>query len=249
MRGKVNNNSIIKRVSFFCPAFNEEENLEQVIESVLPVLKEVSDDFEIIIIDNGSEDRTPQIADELARRIPEVRVIHHETNRQYGGALKSGFKNARNEVVVYMDSDNQYDFNDFKKMVPHLATHEVVIGYRKERHDSMYRLFQSKIFNTIIKLLFGVRVRDINCSFRAYKKTVLDNIDIYSNSGFIDAEMLIKAKNKGYSIFEVAVMHFFRKAGKSTEAKPFMVLITIKEVLFYWVELCILANIKKIFFI
>lgn len=242
----VDNKNILESVTFFCPAFNEEENLEVVIKSALSTLKDVSNCFEIIIIDNDSTDNTTQIAERLATEIPEVRVIHHEFNREYGGALKSGFKNAKNKFVVYIDSDNQYDFGDFKKMIPYLVAYDIVVGYRKKRHDSKYRLFQSNIFNFCIRLLFNIKLRDINCSFKVYKREVLDNIDIYSNSTFIDAEMLINAKNKGYSIFEIPVQHFPRKAGKATGAKPYVVFLTIKEILIYWFKFCIIENISRL---
>lgn len=236
-----------KKISFFCPAFNEEGNLEKFIYSVLPVLREVTNSFEIIIVDNGSQDNTPAIADNLAKKITGTRVIHHEFNREYGGALKSGFNNCQNDLVVYTDSDNQYDFNDFKKFLAFIDKFDVVIGYRLIRHDSAYRIFQSAIFNTIIKALFGLKLRDINCSFKLYRREVLDNIDIVSNSSFIDAEMLIKARNKGYAIFEIPVSHFPRKSGKASGAKPAAVLITLKEIFNFWFNLYILPAKRRLY--
>ena len=202
-----------KSISFFCPAFNEEENLEKAVSSILPVLKDIGAEFEIIIVDNCSTDRTPQIADQFAKDIPRLRVIHNEVNKGYGGALITGFKAARNDIVAYTDSDNQYDFNEFRKLIPYLDNYDVVIGYRLKRHDSVYRLAQSAIFNAIVTLFFGTKFRDINCSFKIYRKKVLDVMDIRSTSAFIDAEMLIKASNNGYRIVEVPVTHFKRQAG------------------------------------
>lgn len=236
----------LKSVSFFCPAYNEEGNLERVINSVLPVLKEVSDDFEIIIIDNASKDNTRKIADKLASKFPQIRVIHHEHNREYGGALKSGFQNAGKEFVVYTDSDNQYDFANFKDMVPLILKYDIVSGYRVQRHDRKYRVFQSKIFNWVINLLFGLGVKDINCSFKVYRRKVLDDIEITSSSAFIDAEMLIKARHKGYSIFDVPVEHFPRLAGQSTGAKPHVVFLTLKEIISYWVKFRIINKLNKL---
>lgn len=223
-------------ISYFCPAYNEQENLEKAISGVLAVLKEIGAPFEVIIVDNGSLDRTPQIADQLAKENPLIRVIHHVSNREYGGALKSGFTNAVNEIVVYTDSDNQYDFNDFKKMLPYFDSYDAVIGVREARHDSVYRKIQSGIFKVLLRALFGLKAKDINCSFRAYKKKVLDDMRISSDSAFIDAEMFLSAKRKGYKICEVAVQHFPRKAGKATGARPFVVLLTLKEIFCYWLR-------------
>jgi glycosyltransferase involved in cell wall biosynthesis len=225
-----------KSISYFCPAFNEEDNLSKVVESAFTALKETGSNFEIIIVDNASVDNTPKIADTLAREIPEVKVIHHSHNREYGGALQSGFKGARNELVIYTDGDNQYDLGDIKTLLSYADKFDAVIGYRLKRHDSGYRIFQSGVFNAIIRMLFGLKVRDVNCSFKLYKKTVLDQIEISSNSAFIDAQMLIQVKNKGYRIFEVPVKHFARTAGKATGAKPAVVILTIKEILGFWIK-------------
>jgi len=235
----------IKSISYFCPAYNEQENLERAVTSALAVLKETGVFFEIIIVDNGSFDKTPQIADRFAQAYPQIKVIHHASNREYGGALKSGFMNAVNEIVVYTDSDNQYDFNDFKKMLPYLDKYDVVMGVRENRHDSVYRKIQSAIFGLLLKILFGLNAKDINCSFKVYKKRVLDNIDICSNSAFIDAEMYIRARKKGYKICEVAVQHFPRQAGKATGARPFVVLLTIKEIFCYWLRFISLIKEEK----
>jgi len=237
--------NFLKSISYFCPAYNEQENLEKAVTSVLAVLKEINALFEIIIVDNGSLDKTPQMADQFAKTYPQIKVIHHVSNREYGGALKSGFMNVANEIVVYTDSDNQYDFNDFKKMLPYLENYDVVMGVRENRHDSIYRKIQSAIFNLLLKALFGLKAKDINCSFKVYKKKVLDSIDICSNSAFIDAEMYIRARKKGYKICEVAVQHFPRQAGKATGAKPHVVLLTIKEIFCYWLRFIGLIREEK----
>lgn len=223
-------------ISFFCPAYNEEENLESVVLKVIEILKEISNRFEVIIVNNGSTDKTGDIADNLAKRIPEVRVIHHSTNREYGGALKSGFTNAKYENVAYMDSDNQYDFSDIKIMIPLLEKYDIVTGYRMNRSDSSYRIFQSEIYNLVIKILFGLRVKDIDCSLKIYKKYVLDNMQITSNSPFIDAEMMIKAKKNGYKIGEIGVKNFPRIAGSATGANPKGIFITLKEIICFWLK-------------
>jgi glycosyltransferase involved in cell wall biosynthesis len=152
----------------------------------------------------------------------------------YGGALVAGFKNAQNEIVAYTDSDNQYDLREFSKLIKYIDSYDIVIGRRLKRQDSVYRLVQSAIFNAVVNLLFRTKFKDVNCSFKVYKKYVLESMDVHSRSAFIDAEMLIKALNSGYRIIEVPVTHFKRQTGSSSGAKPAMIFTTIKEMFYFW---------------
>ncbi len=219
----------LKELSYFCPAYNEEENLEKHIENVRPVLEEIAEKYELLIVDNGSTDKTGEIADELAKKYSFIRVIHHESNRDYGGALKSGFENCRYEFICYNDSDLQYDFSEVKPMIPFLKDHGVVIGFRKNRKDNFYRKFQSKIFNFLSRSMFGLRVKDINCSFKVIQKKYIDAMKIISRSAFIDAELLIKAKKQGAKIKELEITHYPRVAGAATGHRPVVIFYTFKE--------------------
>ncbi|MBI4234831.1 glycosyltransferase family 2 protein [Candidatus Peregrinibacteria bacterium] len=219
----------LKEISYFCPAYNEEENLKTHIQKILPVLAAIADNYELLIINNGSTDQTPKIADNLAAQNPRIRVIHHESNRDYGGALKTGFENCNYEWIAYTDSDLQYDFGEIREMLPFLSECDGVIGIRKNRQDSLYRKFQSKIFNLLTKLMFRLKAKDINCSFKVIKKEFIDRIKITSRSSFIDAEILIKTQKKGAKFKEMEVTHYPRIAGAATGHRPQVIFITFKE--------------------
>lgn len=219
----------VKELSYFCPAYNEEENLEIHVERVLKVLKDIAEKYELLIVNNGSTDKTPEIADRLSRKHPHIRVIHHESNRDYGGALKTGYENCRFELIAYTDSDLQFDFADVKPMLPFFQTYDAVIGFKKNRQDSLYRKFQSKVFNFLTKTMFRLKVKDINCSLKVIKKEFIDQIKITSRSSFIDAEVLIKILKKGAKIKEIGVTHYPRIAGAATGHRPIVILMTFKE--------------------
>lgn len=219
----------IKELSYFCPAYNEEENLETHVKRVLLVLEEIAEKYELLIVNNGSTDKTPEIADNLAKTHPSIRVIHHESNRDYGGALKTGFENCKFELIAYTDSDLQFDFEDVKPMLPFFPSFDAVIGYRKNRQDSLYRKFQSKIFNLLTKIMFRLKVKDINCSLKVIKKEFVDQIKITSRSSFIDAEILIKILKRGAKIKEMGITHYARTAGAATGHRPMVIFITFKE--------------------
>lgn len=219
----------VKELSYFCPAYNEEENLEEHVRRVLPVLKDLAETYELLIVNNGSTDKTPEIAERLCKEHKGVRVIHHESNRDYGGALTTGFTNCKYDLIAYTDSDLQYDFGEVKDMLPFFPEYDVVIGNRHNRKDNLYRKFQSKVFNGLTKFMFGLKVKDINCSFKAIKKKFVDGMNITSRSSFIDAEILIKALNQGATIREVNITHYHRTAGAATGHRPMVIFITLQE--------------------
>lgn len=221
-------------ISYFCPAYNEEENIEELITQVVSVLSEVAEKFEIIIINNGSTDRTPILADKLASKYKEVRVLHFKENLGYGGALEVGFKNAIFENIVYTDADLQYDISDLKKMIPPLQYYDIINGLRKNRAESLLRRFQSRFFNALTNLIFRLNLKDINCSFKLYKKKVIDAIDmdIISKDGyFIDGEMLAKAKWKGFKTLEVQISHRLRAQGRGIASRPLGMMVGIVKTL------------------
>ncbi len=219
----------LKTLSYFCPAYNEEENIEKHVNSILPVLEKVADTYELLIVNNGSTDRTPEIADGLAAQYPGIRVIHHESNRDYGGALKTGFENCKYEFIAYTDSDLQYDFGEIELMIPFFSDNTVIAGIRKNRQDNLYRKFQSKIFNGLTKMLFDLRVKDINCSFKVIPRKLIEGMKIISRSAFIDAELLIKSLQQGATIKEIEITHYPRVAGAATGHRPMVILTTFKE--------------------
>lgn len=221
----------LSSISFFCPAYNEEKNLPILIPKVHALLNSLTDTFEILIIENGSRDKTAAIADELAAKYPNVHALHYEKGLGYGGALMEGFKRAQYDYVCYTDGDNQYDVDEFVEGFRLMKDADIASGYVRAKAVSKYRMLQSNIFNALIPLLFFTYIRDINCSMKIYKRKVLDTIEIKSKSAFIDAEMLLKAQRAGFRIKQYPVTHYERTSGTAIGSKPSVILDTIKDML------------------
>ncbi len=221
----------LSEVSFFCPAYGDEDNLPLIIPKVHKLLSEISNKFEIIIVEDGSPDRTGQVADDLASRFSNIRVIHHKRNTGYGGALKDGFRNAKYEYVMYTDGDNQYDVDEFRPFLNLLDKADVIAGYATVKAVNSKRKIQSQVFNWFVFTLFGYYFKDVNCSMKIYKRKVLDSMVIKSDSAFIDAEMMVKAKHNGFIIAQFPVTHYPRKSGPEGGSKWPVIWDTFKDML------------------
>jgi len=231
-------------LSVFFPAYYDEKNIGKVVTKAISVLNDLKlKDYEIIIIEDGSPDRTGEVADELASKFDKVRVIHHPKNLGYGTTLKDGFLNAKMDYVFYTDGDNQFDLEELKKFVALLPFTDIVVGYRKTKQYSLYRKFTSLCYNYLLRLLFDIRFWDIDCAFKLFKADLFKKIKIDSVDAFIDAEIMLKSKLLGYSSTEIGVLHLPRLDGISTGARPSVILRTIKEVFQYRKEY--LKEIKK----
>lgn len=226
-------NTKLSNISFFCPAYNDEGNLPDLIPNVFEFLSEHSEKFEIIIIDDGGPDKTGKVADTLAQRFPYTRVIHHTKNKGYNATLKEGFETGRYDYVMYTDGDNQYDVKEFEPYLYLLETNDVLAGYATKKAVSNFRKFQSWAHNTLINILFLVHFEDINCAMKIFKKPVLDKIKINSGprGAFIDAELILKAKKFGYKIAQFPVTHYERKSGIASGSKSKLILNTIKDMI------------------
>ncbi len=218
------------RLSVFYPCHNEEANVERVTEAALAACSEVSDDFEIIIINDGSSDRTKELTDALADRIPQVRAIHQWPSRGYGGALQRGFREATKDWVFYTDGDGQFDFAELKKLIPLLSDCEIVSCYRSNRQDPLIRKLNGWAWTWLVNLVFGMKVRDVDCAFKLYPRKLFDEIEMQSTGALIDAEILARATNLGYKIGQTSVVHYARVSGEQSGAN-------IKVVLRAFVEL------------
>jgi glycosyltransferase involved in cell wall biosynthesis len=221
----------LSSVSFFCPAYKEEENLRVLIPRIHQFLSDITDVFEIIIVEDGSPDRTGEIADALSAEYKGVRVIHHLKNQGYGATVRDGFLNSRYDYVMYTDGDNQYDVFEYAGAIPLLEHADVVSGYVRQKAVSTGRKIQSLVWNGLLRAFFLLSIRDINCSVKIYKRKVLDAIEIKSTSAFIDAEMLIRAKRAGFKIVQMPVTHFERTEGLATGSKPSLIWETFKDLL------------------
>ena len=224
-------NKFLSEISFFCPAYNDEKNLPDLIPTVHKFLVGIADKFEIIIVEDGSPDRTGEVADKLASDFSNVRVIHHSRNLGYGATLKDGFANARYDYIMYTDGDFQYDVNDFKPFLKLLPEADVLSGYAVKKAVNFQRKVQSGIFNFLVNILFLVNFKDVNCSMKIYKREVLKAIDIKSGSAFIDAEMLIGAKSKGFKVVQFPVTHYERRSGIASGSKLNVIVATIKDMI------------------
>ncbi len=221
-------------ISVFFPAYYDQDNIGKVTEAAVKVLEEIGSDYEVIIIEDGSPDRTGEVADELAQKFPRVKVIHHPVNMGYGATLKDGFISAAKELVFYTDGDNQFDMSDLKKFYDLARYTDIVAGFRIEKQYSPYRKFTSFVYNLILRALFDIPDRDVDCAFKLFPRKLFDQITVESKDAFIDAEIMIKARNLGYSITAIGVHHYPRLDGVSTGARPSVILRTISEIYRYW---------------
>jgi glycosyltransferase involved in cell wall biosynthesis len=223
----------VAELSFFFPAHNEEANLEGLVEEALAALPSIADRFEIIAVDDGSKDRTPAIADALAMSHPDiVRAVHHPTNLGYGAALRSGFRAARYDLIVFIDGDRQFKVADVGRLTARMAAADapdVVVGYRLKRADPPIRRWYARIYRLSNRIFFGVRVRDIDCACKLFKRPALETIAVASSGAFFTAELLIKLRFANRSIAEVGVPHYPRTAGSPTGAKPSVVFKAVRD--------------------
>ena len=203
-------------LSVFFPAYNDSGTIASLVISVRKTARQLTSDFEIIIVNDGSADATPDIAEELARTYPEVRVVHHATNRGYGGALRTGFETARKELIFYTDGDAQYNPEELEVLWPQMtAGVDLVNGYKISRSDPFHRILIGRIYHYTVKILFGLKVRDVDCDFRLMRRAIFDTVSLQNNSGVICLEMMKKFHDAGFRVAEVPVHHYHRAYGKS----------------------------------
>lgn len=229
------------RLSVFFPFYNEEKNIKRTIGSAVKVLDEACSDFEILAINDGSKDRTGEIADQMSKEDKRIRVIHHNPNRGYGGALKSGFYESRGEFIFFTDGDGQFDFSQFGKFWERRNDADLILGYRTNRveTDGWKRVLFAKMWNFLNRVLFGLKVRDIDCAFKLMRKEVIDKIPrLQSEGAMVSAELLIKAKEAGFRFLELPVVHLVspEKLGGSTGAKPRVIVKAFKELARFWIN-------------
>jgi len=224
----------LESLSFFFPALNEEDHVEGVVRDALAVLPTFADDFEIIVVDDGSTDRTGTIADELASRNERIRVIHHGTRRGYGGAVRSGLASANKTWVFFTDGDRQFDLSDLGRLLEVADSAEVVVGYRIKRADPPRRLLVAWVYNGLIRLLFGGGWRDVDCAFKLFRRDVFARVPldrVRSNGAFFSPELLITLRHAGVRVRQVGVRHFPRTAGEAKGAQPKVIARAIRDLL------------------
>lgn len=220
----------IDSLSVFFPAYNEAENIALTVQNALTVLPEISEKYEVIIINDGSKDSTGEIIDLLQKENSNIKAIHHSQNRGYGGALKTGMYAAQYNIIAFTDSDGQFDFSQIKIFIPYLQNYDLVIGYRKNRAEGFRRHLNAKAWGILMQSIFGIEARDIDCAFKVFHKRILDTIpQLESEGALISAEFLMKAHKSKFKIKEVPVDHYLRRAGNPTGANFNVIIKAFKE--------------------
>jgi glycosyltransferase involved in cell wall biosynthesis len=202
-----------RRLSIVLPAFNEEANVESAVRYAGEVAQRYCDEFEVIVVDDGSVDRTASIVTALSAADPRIRLVQHEQNRGYGGALKSGFLAAKLDLVFFTDADNQFELNEIGVFLDLIESVDVVAGYRIKRCDPLFRRLNAKAWNYLVRALFYVPVRDIDCAFKLFRREVFDGLELESIGAMVNTELMVKLGRSGYRVVEIGVSHYPRTAG------------------------------------
>ncbi len=221
-------------LSIFFPAFNDAGSIEGLVKDAKRVVADLVTDFEVWIIDDGSVDATPAIADRLAAEDPRVKVVHHRANQGYGGALRSGFAAATKGLVFYTDGDGQYDVEELRLLFEKRFEADVVNGYKLKRTDPAYRRIIGGAYNSVVKAAFGIEIRDVDCDYRLIRRDALQDLDLRSTSGTICLELVKELQERGFTFAEVPVHHYERKCGKSQFFRPRSLFRTASELSRLW---------------
>src|ERR1700682_6424726 len=227
-------------LSVFFPAYNDSGTIASMVIRAVKAATDLTPDYEVIVVNDGSADATPEIADELARTYSHVRVVHHPKNRGYGGALQTGFRSATKELIFYTDGDAQYDPAELAALWARMTPNaDLVNGYKISRSDPLHRIIIGRVYHHIVSLMFGLTVRDVDCDFRLMRRTIFERIDLEKTSGVSCLEMMKKIEDAGFRIVEVPVHHYHRAFGTSHFFNSRRIAKTGVDVLRLWYELVI----------
>lgn len=235
--------SSVNELSVFFPAYNEEANIETTVKKALDVLQKLPlKNYEVIVVNDGSKDKTGEVAEKIAREEKHVRLINHNPNRGYGEALKSGFYNAKYDWIAFTDSDGQFDFSEIVNFLnkEKESGADLIIGYYKERKVSLFTKVTTKLFwEPVVFILFGLHVKDIDCAFKLISKDVIETIPHLeaTRGAFISSELLVKAKKAGFKIEEVGITHHERKMGKATGRNLNVIIQSYRDLFNLWWKL------------
>jgi glycosyltransferase involved in cell wall biosynthesis len=224
-------------LSLVLPAHNEEENIHHVVAQALRTLPRFADDFEIIVVDDGSTDSTGSVVRAIADDEPRVRLVEHPMNRGYGAALRSGFSASTGEWVMIMDSDRQFDIGDLVYLAPHTSQHELIAGYRIQRNDPFHRTLFGKTFRLAMRVLFGIQLRDIDCAFKLIRGDMLRSLALESDGAMISTELMARWARIGGTWTQVGVHHYPRTAGEQSGGSVRVILRAVRDVPVLWYRL------------
>jgi len=227
-------------LSVFFPAYNDSGTIASMVIRAVQAASALTPDYEVIVVNDGSADATAQIADELARTYPNVRVVHHPQNRGYGGALQTGFHAATKDLIFYTDGDAQYDPGEMSVLWSRLTPDaDLVNGFKISRSDPLHRIVIGRIYHHLVSTLFGLTVRDVDCDFRLMRRSIFERIRLEKTSGVICLEMMKKIHDAGFRIVEVPVHHYHRAFGKSQFFNIRRIVKTAVDVMRLWFALVV----------
>ena len=227
-------------LTVFFPAYNDSGTIASLVVRAVQVARQLTEDYEIIIVNDGSADATAAIAEELATTFPRVRVVHHPRNVGYGGALRTGFASATKELIFYTDGDAQYDPAEMRLLWERMRSGvDWVNGFKISRSDPLHRIVIGRVYHHIVKLLFGLSVRDVDCDFRLVRREIFDTVALEKNSGVICLEMMKKFQDFGFRVAEVPVHHYHRAHGRSQFFNFRRVARTAVDVMKLWFALVV----------
>lgn len=216
-------------LSVILPAHNEEVAIASTVKDVVTTVSAWLEDFEVIIVNDGSKDRTKSLVEEIAAIYPQVRLINHSKNQGYGAALVSGFESITKELTFFMDSDGQFDIHDLEHFFPLIDKYDAVLGYRMDRKDTWIRKLNAWCWKMLIRLVFGLNVRDIDCAFKLYRSTFFHEYRLETRGAMINTEILYKFTKAGYTYTQTGVHHLPRRGGRATGAKISVILQALRE--------------------
>ena len=224
-------------LSVVLPAYNEAENIEEMTKAVMKTVTPLTEDYEIIVVDDGSRDGTGDLVQGLTAEHPRIHLVQHDVNQGYGAALYSGLKAATKDLIFFTDADRQFELADLHKFWPEIDTVDMVIGYRPERAAPYHRRLFGWGWTWLTNILFGYTARDVDCAFKLFKREIIDNIQIKSMGATFSAEFLVRAKAKGYTIRELPVRHLPRVVGSQTGSRMDVILRAFWEILIFRIEM------------
>lgn len=229
--------SRLSSLSASFPAHNEEDNVEAMIQSLLEALPDLADRFEIIAVDDGSKDATYERAMAVAEKDERVRVVRHEVNQGYGAAVWTGLTSGTMEYAFFTDGDRQFDVRQLGELIPLISDYDAVVGYRVNRQDNAVRIMNAHAWNWLIRTLLGVPVRDVDCAFKLFRRSALQDLQIKSGGAMFSAELLARLVARGEKIIERPVRHLPRESGVSSGGNPRVIARAFKELFQLYGEL------------